>query len=134
MVVNLIRGRDAAEALQLLEFTPKASGLTRSAWRSIGYEPGSQASVVRTALAESDVVNQLATGPVVVIVGRANLAEDPRYTMAALHEVLYAVPGGLLVVFRHRDNIERLLQGTERRLGQRSAPLQEHAKEPSSIA
>jgi large subunit ribosomal protein L22 len=24
MVVNLIRGRDAAEALQLLEFTPKA--------------------------------------------------------------------------------------------------------------
>jgi glycerol-3-phosphate acyltransferase PlsY len=33
--------------------------------------------------------------------------------------VLYAIAGGLLVVFAHADNIGRLRSGTERRIGQR---------------
>lgn len=32
--------------------------------------------------------------------------------------LLYAVPGGLIVIARHRDNIQRLQQGTERKLGE----------------
>lgn len=36
--------------------------------------------------------------------------------------LLYAVPGGLIVIARHRDNIQRLQQGTERKLGDPDAP------------
>ncbi|MBI4497012.1 MAG: glycerol-3-phosphate 1-O-acyltransferase PlsY [Chloroflexi bacterium] len=34
----------------------------------------------------------------------------------------YAVVAALMVIFQHRDNIQRLLAGTERRLGERSSP------------
>ena len=60
---------------------------------------------MRTTLAENDIVNQLTAGPVVVIVGRANLAEDPRYTLAALHEVLYAVPAAKVLPVVTRGNV-----------------------------
>ncbi len=121
-----LRVRDAAEqrGRKILEFTPKASGLTRSAWRSIGYEPGSQASVVRTTLAETEIVNQLTAGPVVVIVGRANLAEDPRYTLAALHEVLYAVPGAKVLPVITRGNVRgALTAGLAPRIGTGTAEI-----------
>lgn len=36
--------------------------------------------------------------------------------------LLYALPGGLIVIARHRDNIQRLQQGTERRLGDPETP------------
>ncbi len=39
--------------------------------------------------------------------------------VAPLPAVLYAIAGGLLVVFAHADNIGRLRSGTERRIGQR---------------
>ncbi len=41
--------------------------------------------------------------------------------LAALPAVLYAIVGGLLIVFAHADNIGRLRRGTERRIGQREA-------------
>lgn len=106
-----LRVRDAAvhKGRKILEFTPKESGLTRNAWRSVGYEPGTQASAVRTTLADADVVAQLQSGPVVVIVGRANLAEDARYTLAALHEVLYAVPGATVLPVVTRGNVRGAL-------------------------
>lgn len=37
----------------------------------------------------------------------------------ALFETLFAVPIGLLVVYMHRSNIQRLLNGTENRFGQK---------------
>ena len=36
--------------------------------------------------------------------------------------LLYVVPGAFIVIFQHRDNIERLRQGRERRLGEPAAP------------
>jgi NADH-quinone oxidoreductase subunit G len=121
-----LRVRDAAEhkGRKILEFTPKATGLTRSAWRSVGYEPGTQASVVRTTLADADVVAQLASGPVVVIVGRANLAEDDRFTLAALHEVLYAVPGATVLPVITRGNVRgALTAGLTPRTGSGTADI-----------
>ena len=46
--VLYLRLREAAEKKRsrILEFTPKQTGLTRYAWRSISYEPGSQVAVV----------------------------------------------------------------------------------------
>jgi len=121
-----LRVRDAAvhKGRRILEFTPKASGLTAAAWRSVGYEPGSQASVVRTTLAQAEVVSQLRAGPVVVIVGRANLAEDPRYTLAALHEVLYAVPGATVLPVLTRGNVRgALTAGLAPRAGNDTADI-----------
>jgi glycerol-3-phosphate acyltransferase PlsY len=34
--------------------------------------------------------------------------------------LVYAVVGGGLILFQHRDNIQRLRTGTERRLGERA--------------
>ncbi|MBI2936325.1 MAG: glycerol-3-phosphate 1-O-acyltransferase PlsY [Chloroflexi bacterium] len=36
---------------------------------------------------------------------------------------LFALIGVPIVIFRHRENIQRLLRGTERRLGQRGEPI-----------
>jgi glycerol-3-phosphate acyltransferase PlsY len=35
----------------------------------------------------------------------------------------YFIPGTALIIWKHRDNIERLLRGTERRIGQRAQKL-----------
>jgi NADH-quinone oxidoreductase subunit G len=108
--VLYLRLRDAAaRGRRLLEFTPKATGLTRSAWRSVSYEPGTQAAIVRRTLAEADVAEQLARGPVVVVVGRANLAEDPRFTLDAAAEVLAAVPAATVLPVLRRGNVRGAL-------------------------
>jgi glycerol-3-phosphate acyltransferase PlsY len=36
--------------------------------------------------------------------------------------LLYAVPGALIVIARHRENIQRLLRGTERKIGEPALP------------
>ena len=45
---------------------------------------------------------------------------------------LLVIAGGLYVIFRHRANIQRLLAGTEPRLGQSRAET--HAAEPTTPA
>jgi len=40
-------------------------------------------------------------------------------TKQPLSYVLFGIAGGLYVIFRHRSNIQRLLAGTEPRLGQK---------------
>ncbi len=109
--VLYLRLRDAAEQrrARLLEFTPRATGLTRSAWRSVTYEPGTQAAVVRRTLSDPEVAAQLASGPVVVVVGRANLAEDPRFTTDALGEVLALVPEATVLPVLRRGNVRGAL-------------------------
>lgn len=42
---------------------------------------------------------------------------------------LFAIAGGLYVIWRHRSNIERLLAGTEPRLGQKLASVSEQSLE-----
>ena len=63
---------------------PEGPGLTRYAWQSSAYEPGTQAAPSATALADPEIADQLAKGDVVVVAGRANLAESPAATVDAL--------------------------------------------------
>ena len=106
-----LRLRDAAEKKRsrLIEFTPKATGLTRHAWKSVSYLPGGQVAAVTSTLGDAAVVAQMAKGPVVVVVGRANLAESDELTMAALDAVLAAVPSAAVLPVLRRGNVRGAL-------------------------
>jgi len=117
--VAYLRLRDAAEKRRsrILEFAPVATGLSAYAWRSIRVEPGSGAETVAATLAQTEVAEQLAAGPVVVVVGRSNLAESPDHSLAALSAVLAAVPGATVLPALRRGNVHGAL-----RMGLRPAP------------
>ena len=116
--VLFLRLRGAAEKrrTRLVEFAPRRTGLTGNAWRHVAYEPGSQVAAVRASLADPAVAAQLASGPVVVVVGRANLAESMANTIAALHEVLAAAPSATVLPAFRRGNVVGAL-----RMGMRPA-------------
>jgi NADH-quinone oxidoreductase subunit G len=102
-----LRLRDAAEHRnrRIVEFSAIESGLTPSAWRSFRHEPGDQATAVATALATEEVAAQLASGDVVVVVGRPNLAESADATLAALDAVLAAAPHATVLPAFRRGNV-----------------------------
>ncbi|MGE0140366.1 MAG: NADH-quinone oxidoreductase subunit NuoG [Ilumatobacteraceae bacterium] len=110
--VLYLRVRDAAEhhRTRILEITPKASGLSRYAWKSSVHEPGAQLAAMNGALADPEIAEQLAKGPVVVIAGRANLAESADATIQALHALLGAVPGTTVLPAYRRGNVVGALQ------------------------
>jgi NADH-quinone oxidoreductase subunit G len=110
--VLYLRVRDAAEKRRsrILEFTPKSSGLTRYAWKTSIYEPGAQLAAVQTALGDPDIAQQFAKGGVVVVAGRANLAESSDATMQALRALLAAVPGATVLPALRRGNVVGALQ------------------------
>ncbi len=105
--VLYLRVRDAVEKrrAKVIEFTPRPTGLSASAWRSVGYEPGTQVQAVRDTLADPAVAAQLAGGKVVVVAGRANLAETADATVAALHALLDAVPHATVLPAHRRGNV-----------------------------
>jgi NADH-quinone oxidoreductase subunit G len=109
--VLYLRIRDAAEKrrTRLVEIAPKDTGLTPYAWRTVRYEPGEQATAAARALGEAEVAEQLARGPVVVVVGRANLAEHERWTLDALRAVLDAAPGATVLPALRRGNVRGAL-------------------------
>ena len=82
--VLYLRLRHAAEQRRsrILELGPVATGLTRYAWRSVRVETGSRARLA-AALADPAVREQLGSGSVVVVAGRANLAESAESAMSA---------------------------------------------------
>jgi NADH-quinone oxidoreductase subunit G len=110
--VLYLRLREAAEKRRsrIIEFAPKQTGLTALAWRHVGYEPGTQVTAVQQVLADPAVAAQLAKGPVVVVAGRANLAESSAATVAALREVLAAVPDARVLPAFRRGNVVGALQ------------------------
>ena len=105
--VLYLRLRDAAvkNRSHIIEFAPKASGLSRYAWRTVMYEPGTQADVVAATLAQPDIAAQLTKGDVVVVVGRANLAESSAATIAALHTLTEALPQATVLPALRRGNV-----------------------------
>ena len=105
--VLYLRLRDAAvkKHTRIIEFTPKASGLTRSAWRTVYYEPGTQADVVKAALDTAEIAAQVAKGDVVIVAGRANLAESSAPTMAALFALTAAIPSATVLPALRRGNV-----------------------------
>lgn len=110
--VLYLRLREAAEKRRsrIIEFTPKQTGLSKYAWRTIGYEPGAQVGAVTTALADPAIAAQLASGSVVVVAGRANLAESSAATVAALRTVLAAAPAAKVLPAFRRGNVVGALQ------------------------
>jgi NADH-quinone oxidoreductase subunit G len=107
--VLYLRVRDSAtkRKSRILELTPKRSGLTGLAWKSIGYEPGTQLSAVQTALADPEISAQLAAGEVAIVAGRANLAESPAATVRRCRRLLDAVPAAKVLPALRRGNVGR---------------------------
>ncbi|MDG2234186.1 MAG: 2Fe-2S iron-sulfur cluster-binding protein, partial [Ilumatobacter sp.] len=105
--VLYLRLRDAAEKgrSKIVEFSAVDTGMSRYAWKSIRHEPGTQHDAVRTAIADAVIAAQLASGPVVVVVGRPNLAESSDATIAALQNVLNAVPAAKVLPALRRGNV-----------------------------
>ena len=101
-----LRLRDAAlrSGAKIIEFTQTGSGLTRHAWRSIRHLPGAGAQIVSEALAEDAVAAHLASGPVVVVAGRANLAESAAAVSARVAAVLSAAPDARVLPVMRRGN------------------------------
>ena len=90
---------------RIIEFSSTGSGLTKHAWRSVRTPVGASASAVASALADADVAAQLASGPVVVVAGRANLAESADHTMAAVQAVIAAAPSATVLPALRRGNV-----------------------------
>ncbi len=105
--VLYLRVRDSAQKRKsrIVEFSSHDSGLTPYAWRTMGFEPGNQAQIVREALATPEMKEQLARGEVVVVVGRANLAESEVFTLQALAEIFAAVPSAKVLPVLRRGNV-----------------------------
>jgi NADH-quinone oxidoreductase subunit G len=109
--VLYLRLRHAAEQRRsrILELGPIETGLTRYAWRSVRVESGSRARL-GAALADAAVKEQLGSGPVVVVAGRANLAESAESAMSALRTVLEACPDAKVLPALRRGNVVGALQ------------------------
>jgi NADH-quinone oxidoreductase subunit G len=110
--VLYLRLRDAAQrrTTRILEFSTFDTGVTPSSWRSLRYEPGGQADAVARALADPEISAQLASGDVVIVAGRANLAESAEATLAAVQRLLAAVPGARVLPGLRRGNVVGALQ------------------------
>lgn len=109
--VLYLRLRDAVQKRKsrIVEFSSHDSGLTRYAWRSIGFEPGQQARIVRETLETPEIIEQMGRGEVVVVVGRANLAENEAFTLHALGEILHAVSNTKVLPVLRRGNVRGAL-------------------------
>ncbi len=107
-----LRLRDAAtkRGVRIIEIAPKASGLTRHAWKFVPYEPGTQVAAIRAALADPTISAQLSGGNVVVVLGRANLAESADFTLQAFNTLASAVPGLRVLPVLRRGNVRGALQ------------------------
>ena len=106
-----IRLRDAAEKkkIRIIEISARETGLTKHAWRSVRAESGASITAVQQLLTDSAIAAQLASGPVVVVAGRANLAEDAAHTMAAVDAVLASVQNVSVLPVLRRGNVRGAL-------------------------
>ncbi len=106
-----IRLRDAAQKkrIRIIEVSAQETGLTSNAWKSVRAEAGTSAAEVAALLANADVAQQLASGPVVVVAGRANLAESAQHVMAAIDAVFSSVPTATVLPVLRRGNVRGAL-------------------------
>jgi NADH-quinone oxidoreductase subunit G len=106
-----IRLRDAAEKkkIRIIEISARETGLTKHAWRSVRAESGTAVTAVQQLFADSAIAAQLASGPVVLVAGRANLAEDAAHTMAAVDAVLAAAQNASVLPVLRRGNVRGAL-------------------------
>ena len=105
--VLYLRLRDAAEKrrTRIIEVSPRETGLSRYAWKSVRHEPGDQARVVSELLATPELRDQLDRGEVTVVLGRGNLAELPDFSLFAAGAVLAAKPEARVLPVVRRGNV-----------------------------
>ena len=105
--VLYLRLRDAAEKrrTRIIELSPRESGLSDYAWKSVRHDPGDQARVVSELLATPDVRDQMAKGQVTVVLGRGNLAESPEFALLAAGVVLAAASNARVLPVVRRGNV-----------------------------
>ena len=105
--VLYLRLRDAAEKRRsrIIEFSTFDTGMTPYAWNSLRYEPGAQQAVVAKTLADPETAEQIASGDVVIVAGRPNLAESADATMAALRTLLDRIPNAKVLPALRRGNV-----------------------------
>ncbi|MEO6571088.1 MAG: molybdopterin-dependent oxidoreductase, partial [Ilumatobacteraceae bacterium] len=107
-----LRLRDAVQQgrTKIIEFSSQTTGMSRYAWRTVQHAPGMAGTDISKVLAEPAVAEQLASGDVVVVAGRSNLAVSERAAMAAVTAVLDAVPGASVLPALRRGNVVGALQ------------------------
>ncbi len=105
--VLFLRLRDAAEkkGTKIVEFTSVESGLSKYAWKSVRYEPGTSNTAISTALGDADIAEQLASGPVVIVIGRQNLAVPAAATVGALQTLRAGLPQATVLPAFRRGNV-----------------------------
>ncbi|MEY2444273.1 MAG: NADH-quinone oxidoreductase subunit [Ilumatobacteraceae bacterium] len=105
--VLYLRLRDAAQKRRsrIIEFAQKRSGLSDHAWKTIEYQAGGIAHAVAAAGADPDIAAQLAKGDVVIVAGRANLAEHPREVGIGVVAALQVAAGAKVLPALRRGNV-----------------------------
>ena len=105
--VPYLRLRDAAQKhrSRIIEFTQKRSGLSAEAWRTIEYQAGGITQAFADAGNDPAIATQLAKGSVVIVAGRANLAEHPREVGNGVVAALQVAPGAKVLPALRRGNI-----------------------------
>jgi len=109
--VLYLRLRDAVQKkkIRIIEVSSHETGLTKYAWKSVRAESGTTSTQLSVLLSQADVSAQLASGPVVVVAGRPNLAESASHTMDALTTVLSAAPSASVLPVLRRGNVRGAL-------------------------
>ena len=105
--VLYLRLRDAAQKRRsrIIEFAQKRSGLSPHAWRTIEYQAGGITEAVRTAAKDPVIASQIEKGNVVVVAGRANLAEHPLEVGNGVIAALEFAPGAKVLPAMRRGNV-----------------------------
>ncbi len=105
--VLYLRLRDAAEKqrTRIVEFSTVDTGMSPYAWKSLRYEPGAQQDATAQALEDPAIAEQLASGDVVIVAGRPNLAESADATVAALQTLLDGCPDATVLPALRRGNV-----------------------------
>lgn len=118
--VLYLRLRDAAEKrrTRIIELSPKATGLSPYAFARLAYRPGEEAVAVRALLGNgsaaaagldeatvTSVREQLAKGPVVVVLGRSSLSSSDAFVTEAAVTLHQGLPEASFLTVLRRGNV-----------------------------
>ncbi len=106
-----IRLRDAAnkKKIRIIEVSAQETGLSSLAWKSVRADGSSVAAEIRSLMADAAVSSQIASGPLVVVAGRSNLAESADHVMTSIDAVCAAVPNASVLPVLRRGNVRGAL-------------------------
>ena len=105
--VLYLRLRDAAQKRRsrIIEFAQKRSGLSPHAWKTIEYHAGNVTEAIAAAGKDPVIATQIEQGNVVVVAGRANLAEHPLEVGNGVVAALQLAPAAKVLPAMRRGNV-----------------------------